>query len=199
MTLFIILIALAGMLAGVIGNIVASRIEKSLQKSLQSSTHLFIFLVSAMVGLVVSAAVLSQITPAMLAPKVAPTAEPTLTQINAATSLPLVSASLSSSSTATSPPTSILQKATPEVASATIGRRLSGPNEYFIRVPDTGPYKIGDLLVVYARDPGAELYVYGVMSVMEKTPENLLARLIFQKPNIEVTTLSPSPPSAVHL
>ena len=25
---------------------------------------------------------------------------------------------------------------------------------------------------------------------MEKTPENLLARLIFQKPNIEVTTLS---------
>lgn len=61
-------------------------------------------------------------------------------------------------------------------------------HEYFIQGDDIINYHTSDLLVVYAVDVGGLEFVAAIMYVLEENTDNRLARVIFERPDIEIAS-----------
>lgn len=77
----------------------------------------------------------------------------------------------------------------PPVLALQIQRAAPGENHYFISGDGFSLFQSGDLLVVYAKDFAGFEFTAAVIYIVDKNADNLIAKTIFQNPDVELDSL----------
>ncbi len=78
----------------------------------------------------------------------------------------------------------------PVIVDATIRRSAPGENEYVIQSAGLDTFNLGDFIVVYAKDTAGFEFDAAIMYVVDRNEGNLIAKIIFQNPDITLDTLA---------